>query len=142
MQRPRAITAITVLHLAYAALLAALTAYCMVLARHAATISKPDAGGAASGLVIGAVCLGVFAVLYAISAAGLWRVRRWGWVLALAVNALVPFFVLLDIFVDRDRDPDNWVPLVMFGVPILLLLLPAVRRPFFRAATASAAISS
>lgn len=135
--RPRAITAIAVMQLAYTLLMTALAVVCVNWARLAAT--RPNGQSYARGLVIGAAFLAGVGVLDAISTVGLFRTRRWAWILALTTDVLVIALVLWDVLIDHDRDPDNWVVLPLFGVPILLLLLPGVRRSFFRKATPPAA---
>jgi hypothetical protein len=137
MPRPRLITAIAAMQTAYTLLMAGLTVMCVFLWRSA--LRKPNAAGEVYGLMVGALVLGILAVLFAVCATGLWRFRRWGWVFSLALNALVVFLILWDVFIDRDYDPDSWTGLALFGIPMVLLLLPAVRRPFFPKNKAAAA---
>ncbi len=128
--RSRAITAMAVVQTAYTALIAVLAGYCVVLARAAAKSPKPDAGAAAHGLVVGAIFLGLVAVVYGIGAFGVWRVRLWGWWVSLLGYVSAVVLILSDIFLDHDRDPDNWIAIAILLGPTLFLC--GVRRAFSR----------
>ncbi len=129
--RSRATTGIAALHAVWTVLMAAVAVICLWLVR-----SQRDN---ARELLLGAAVMAAITIVFAFATVGLWRVRRWAWLLSFVVNALVILFLAWDVFIDRDRDPDNWIVLVLFGVPMLLLLLPPVRRPFFRKITTSTA---
>ncbi len=138
MSRPRTVTAAAIVHTADTALVLVLAIACFVLTRSARVRSLREATDVIHGLIIGGSILAGVAVVYALGASGLWRSRRWGWWLSVLTNLVVVMAVLADIFVDHDRDPDNWVAVAIFAVPIVILCLPGVRKFFRRPASAVA----
>ncbi len=131
MSRPKMVTAAAVVHTADTLLVLALAIACFILTRSNSVRSLRESAEAIRGLIIGGSILAAVAVVYAVGASGLWRSRRWGWWVSFLTNAAFVLAVLADIFVDHDRDPDNWIAAAIFARPVVLLCLPGVRK-FFR----------
>ena len=128
MERSGWITGSIVLQGLWAAALAALTVFLLVMARTTA----PETS---SGLKIGAIALGVPALLAILSWYGLWKRMLWGWWLALLTDtALMALF--LYSMIDDGLGNMDWA---MAGVTVtsamvpVFLLIPAVRRFYWHA---------
>lgn len=84
------------------------------------------------GLYMGlAACVGC-ALVYGAVAVGLWKRWRWTWWLGVVVNALFGIAIFADMVTDSNIDWDDFIPGFCFLAVAVLLLLPAVRRFFFR----------
>ncbi len=138
MSRPGTVTAAAIVHTAETLFVLALAITCFVLTRSAGVRSVSDSAEATRGLIIGGSILAGVAAIYGVGTSGLWRARRWAWWLCIALNSLIVLLVLADIFLDHDRDPDNWLAIAIFIVPIVFLCLPGVRK-FFRRPSAAIA---
>ena len=138
MKRPMLIAVVNVLQFLLGLSLAGLTVYLLTLTRSHETLADPDAADTVHGLLIGAAVLGVPAVITLIAVWGLWKQRFWGWVLSLATDVGMLAVFLYSIFDENSRDADEMAMAVAFFVPLILLLLPAVRRFYWSATTSSA----
>jgi uncharacterized membrane protein (DUF2068 family) len=135
MKRSPLITIVNVLQSCLGLVLAGLTVYLLALTRSRETLAEPDAAETVHGLLIGAVVLGVPALITLIAAWGLWKQRYWGWVLSLATDAGVLAVFVYNMVGENDRESDEIALAAGFVVPIVLLLLPAVRKVFWNAGT-------
>ena len=128
MKRPLLIAVVNVLETLLGLLLAGLTVYLLTLTRSPETLAEPDAPDAVHGLVIGALVLGIPALITLIAAWGLWKGRAWGWALSVATNVGVLAVLGYNAVGESSRDWDDIALAVGFVVPIVLLLLPQVRK--------------
>ncbi len=135
MKRSSLITIVNVLQSFLGLVLAGLTVYLLVLTRSRETLAEPDAGDTVHGLLIGAVVLGVPALITLVAAWGLWKRRFWGWALSLATDVGVLAVFVYNVVGENDREGDEIALAASFVVPIVLLLLPAVRKFFWNAGT-------
>jgi len=135
MKRSPLITIVNVLQSFLGLVLAGLTVYLLALTRSRETLAEPDASETVHGLLIGAVVLGVPALITLIAAWGLWKQRYWGWVLSLATDVGVLAVFVYNMVGENDREGDEIALAAGFVVPIVLLLLPAVRKFFWNAGT-------
>ncbi|MGI9103379.1 MAG: hypothetical protein ACR2IF_13150 [Terriglobales bacterium] len=131
MPRPRLVMTAAAVQTAYTILIGGTAAFCFVSARLVQKSGDRGAAQDAKWMLIAGCVVGVMALVYAIGAYGMWRSRRWAWWVSVLANVFVVVFILWDMFVDRDRDPDNWVAIGIFTVPIVLLMFPGVRS-FYR----------
>ncbi len=141
MKRSPLITIVNVLQSCLGLVLAGLTVYLLALTRSRETLAELDASETVHGLLIGAVVLGVPALITLIAAWGLWKRRFWGWALSLATDVGVLAVFVYNIVGENDREGSEIALAAGFVVPIVLLLLPAVRKFFWNAGT-SANLSS
>ncbi len=135
MKRSSLITIVNVLQSFLGLVLAGLTVYLLVLTRSRETLAEPDAADTVHGLLIGAVVLGVPALITLVAAWGLWKRRFWGWALSLATDVGVLAVFVYNVVGENDREGDEIALAASFVVPIVLLLLPAVRKFFWNAGT-------
>ena len=135
MKRSPLITIVNVLQSFLGLVLAGLTVYLLALTRSRETLAEPDASETVHGLLIGAVVLGVPALITLVAAWGLWKRRFWGWALSLATDVGVLAVFVYNVVGENDREGDEIALAAGFVVPIVLLLLPAVRKFFWNART-------
>jgi len=135
MKRSPLITLVNVLQSFLGLALAGLTVYVLALTRSRETLAEPDAAETVHGLLIGAAVLGVPALITLIAAWGLWKRRFWGWALSLATDVGVLAVFVYNVVGENDREGDEIALAASFVVPIVLLLLPAVRKFFWNAGT-------
>ncbi len=135
MKRSPLITIVNVLQSFLGLVLAGLTVYLLALTRSRETLAEPDASETVHGLLIGAVVLGVPALITLVAAWGLWKRRFWGWALSLATDVGVLAVFVYNVVGENDREGDEIALAAGFVVPIVLLLLPVVRKFFWNAGT-------
>jgi hypothetical protein len=123
-------------------LLAGLTVYVLALTRSPETLAEPDGAEAIHGLLVGAVVLGVPAVITLVAAWGLWKRRFWGWVLSLATDVGMLGVLLYNMIDERDLDGSESALAAAFVVPLVLLLLPTVRKFYWNAASPEPLVKS
>jgi len=131
MKRPLLVTIVMVLQFLLGVMLAGLTIYLLALTRSNETLSSPDASDEVRGLMIGAVVLGIPAVVTLVGVLGLWKERFWGWVLALATDIGVIAVFVYNMVDERKLDNDEFGVTAGFVVTAILLLLPKVRKFFW-----------
>jgi len=129
------ITIVNVLQSLLGLVLAGLTVYLIALTRSRETLAEPDASETIHGLLIGAAVLGVPAMITMIAAWGLWKRQFWGWVLSLATDGGVLAVFVYNIVGENDREGDEIALAAGLVVPIILLLLPGVRKFFWNSGT-------
>ncbi len=135
MKRSPLITIVNVLQSFLGLVLAGLTVYLLALTRSRETLAEPDASETVHGLLIGAVVLGVPALITLVAAWGLWKRRFWGWALSLATDVGVLAVFVYNVVGENDREGDEIALAAGFVVPIVLLLLPVVRKFSWNAGT-------
>src|SRR5215813_851524 len=85
--------------------------------------------GAMQGLRRASLSTGIFAVPTLISAVGLWKVRRWGRWLAIALYALTLCALLYSPVFEHDpMDGSDITMSIVFAVLLIVFSLPAVGR--------------
>src|SRR3989442_5888693 len=134
MKRSPLITIVNVLQSFLGLVLAGLTVYLLALTRSRETLAEPDASETVHGLLIGAVVLGVPALITLIAAWGLWKQRFWGWVLSLATDVGMLAVFVYSMIDERHRDSDEISLCGGFLGSTRFLLLAHVRK-FYCAAT-------
>jgi len=141
MKRSPLVSIVNVLQLLLGLALAVLAIYLLMLTRSPQTLADPDPVGTVHGLLIGAAVLGIPALITLIGVFGLWKRRFWGWVLSLATD-VGTLAVLLYSMIDEGDWEGSEISLVAgCVVPVVLLLLPVVRK-FYWNATATTNLSS
>jgi succinate dehydrogenase/fumarate reductase cytochrome b subunit len=133
MKRSPLITIVNVLQSFLGLVLAGLTVYLLALTRSRETLAEPDASETVHGLLIGAVVLGVPALITLVAAWGLWKRRFLGWALSLATDVGVLAVFVYNIVGENDREGNEIALAATFVLPVVLLLLPAVRKFFWNA---------
>jgi len=128
MKRSPLITIVVFLQLLLGVLLAGLTVYLLALTRSPETLAEPDAAETIHRLMIGAAVLGVPALITLVGVSGLWKRRFWGWALSLATDVGVLAVLAYNVVGESDRDGDEIALAAGFVVPVVLLLLPKVRK--------------
>jgi len=130
MKRPAPVVVVNVVQTLLGLLLAGITVYLIVLTRSKETLAEQDAADAVRGLLIGALVLGIPAVITLIAAVGLWKGRFWGWVLSLATDVGMVAVLLYSLMDENEMDAEMLIMTAGFVVPLVLLLLPVVRKFF------------
>jgi len=128
MKRSPLITVVYVLQFLLGLVLAGLSIYVLALTRSLETLADPDAAGTVHGLLIGALVLGIPALITLIAAWGLWKGRLWGWVLSLATDVGVLAVFTYDILDGNSHDGSDIALAVSFVVALVLLQWPQVRK--------------
>jgi uncharacterized membrane protein (DUF2068 family) len=128
------VTGAIVMQFLWAFVLLALPAYLLLLTRSSAILSEQDAAEAISGLRIAAAILVLPAIVAAVAWFGLWKRKLWGWWVGLAGDLGIVAMLVYSVLDDGLRKPDwEMVGLTMTAVvPLTFLLLPAVRRSYWR----------
>ena len=118
----------------WAFVLLALPAYLLLLTRSSAILSEQDATEAISGLKIAAAILVLPALVAAAAWIGLWKRKLWGWWLGLAGNFAIVGLLAFSMLDDGWRSPDWELAGLTAGaaVPLVFLLLPVVRKAYWR----------
>ena len=135
MKRSPLITIVNVLQSFLGLVLAGLTVYLLALTRSPETLVDPDSAGTVRGLLIGAVVLGIPALVTLIGVLGLWKLRFWGWVLSLATDVGTLAVLVYSMIDEGIRDGNEIALGAGFIVSAALLLQPAVRKLFWNAGT-------
>ncbi len=127
MKRSPLITAVNVMQLLLGLLYTGLTIYLLVLTRSREILAGLDASDTVYGLRIGALVLGVPALLTLIGVWGLWKRQLWGWVLSVATDVVVLAVLVYSVIDENNREGDEIALALGFVIPVVLLLLPRVR---------------
>jgi len=130
MKRSGRITGVTIMQLLIALLLVGLCAYLLLLARFPQTRPGSDPASAVWGLEIAAGTIAPFASFALVGAYGMWRDRLWGWWLAFLADGIFAGVLMYCVADDgwNNADPELIVSTALCLVPVILLLLPPVRR--------------
>ena len=131
MKRPPLIRVVIVLQFLLGLLLAGLTVYVLALTRSPETLAEPDKAETIHGLLIGAAVFGIPALVTLLAVFGLWKPRFWGWVLSFASDVGVLCVLLYSMIDERDLDSSESALAAVVVVPLVLLLLPGVRKFFW-----------
>ena len=136
MKRSGLITGVTTMQLLMALLLVGLCAYLFFLARSPETRQASDPSAAVWGLEVAAGIIAPFASLALAGAYGMWRDRLWGWWLSFLADAIFAGVLVYSVIDDgwSNADTELVICTVVSLLPVILLLLPSVRR-FYRAAS-------
>lgn len=134
MKRSGWITGVIVVQALWMLTLVGLPIYLLILARSSAIRSGPDAADAAHGLRVGAAVIALPAVLAIASSFGLWKQKLWGWWVALVSNSLMTGMLIYSTMDENTIDWDMFGLTVISAVLPILLLLPVVRKFYWRVA--------
>jgi uncharacterized membrane protein (DUF2068 family) len=136
MKRTGWITVAILYQLLYMLVLLGGAVYLLWLTHQARVHGRPGAGDDVFGLVMGAAGAGIPALLGVIGCFGLWQGKRWGWWVMLVVDAVLVFAFVSGMISDAsDIDAALIVFSVASVVAVVLLLLPVVRRVYWRKPT-------
>lgn len=130
MKRPALVVTTNVVQALLGFAMAGMTGYLIILSRWRETREGVDPAGGAHGLQIGAVVFAIPAVITLLGAAGLWKCRFWGWVLSLATDVGILATLIYGMVDDNEIDTEMLILTAGFVMPIVLLLLPSVRKFF------------
>jgi hypothetical protein len=136
MKRSPLITIVIVLQFLLGLLLAGLTVYVLMQTRSPETLAEPGYAETLHGLLIGAAVLGIPALVTLLAVFGLWKPRFWGWVLSFASDVGVLCVLLYSMIDERDLDSSESALAAVVVVPLVLLLLPGVRKFFWNSGVA------
>ena len=128
------ITGAVVLQLLYVLAMLALPVYLLALTHASETRNAPDAAEEISGLRIATAVLGVPALIALAGWLGLWKEKLWGWWLTIVMDAGLAG-VLVYSLIDDGWKKVEWDVAglaLMAVVPVIYLLLPRVRRFYWR----------
>lgn len=137
MKRSPLITIVIVLQFLLGLLLAGFTVYLLVLTRSPETLAEPESADTIRGLLIGAGVLGVPGVITLVSAFGLWKRRFWGWVLAFATDVGILAAFVYSMTDENNLDGEMVALTVACVVPLVLLMVPVVRRYYWNSAAST-----
>ena len=133
-KRPVAVTSVTVLQFLLGLLCLGITLYLLLLSRSVRIKQGHDSGSITLGLEIAAAALSPGAVFGLIAAYALAKDKVWGWWLSLMINAAFAAVLIYSMIDDGWRNLD--LEMVGFTVlsllPVILLLLPVVRKFYWR----------
>lgn len=138
MKRPAMVTVVNVVQVLLGLLLAGSTVYLITLTRSQEILAEPDSADAVHGLLVGAGVVSIPAVITLIAAVGLWKGKFWGWALSLATDVGMVAVLIYSIVDDNEVNGELIAMAVGFLLPLVLLLLPAVRRFFWTSSRAVA----
>ena len=130
MNRPPTVIAVITIHLLATIALVGLCLYLLWLTHSPEILSDKDAPSAIQGLKIGALILGIPAVLWIPGIYAMWKRKRWGWCLTL-ITGLGTASVFVYSMIDdgwKALDPEDASVTAAFAILPLLLLLPRVRK--------------
>ena len=137
MKRPVSVVIVNILQVLLGLSLVGITVYLLYLTRSRQTLAEPDSKEAVHGLLIGALVLGIPAVITLIGAAGLWKGKFWGWVLSFATDVGMLGVMIYNIIDDYEFDAEMVAVAVGLALPIVLLLVPGVRRDYWPVKTSA-----
>jgi hypothetical protein len=128
------VTGAVVVQFLWALVMLVLPGYLLLLTSSSAILGQRDEAEAVSGLEIAAAILVLPALVAAAAWVGLWKGKLWGWWLGLAGNLTVLVVLAYSMLDDGWRNPD-WEMAgltALSAVPLVFLLLPAVRDSYWR----------
>src|SRR5947207_12828207 len=131
MKRSPLITIVSALQCLLGLSLAGITVYLLALTRSQETLADPEAAGTIRGLLIGALVIGIPALITLVGAWGLWTRRLWGWVLSLATDVGVLGLFVYNMVDENNRDGSEIAIAGGCLVPMAVLLLPMVRKLYW-----------
>ena len=126
------VTGVMVIQALWMLALVALPIYLLILARSSGILNGPDAKEAAYGLRIGATVMTAPALFAVASSYGLWKRTLWGWWLALMTNTVILGILIYSMTDENTIDWDMVGMTLASAVMPTLLLLPVVRRFYWR----------
>ncbi len=131
MRRPGLITVTTLIQLLLGLVWVGISILLLFLIRSMMQVQGTAA--AIWGLKVGVGLIGPLALLALLGAYGMHKDRRWGWWVSFLIDfgfaSSLAYAVIDDGW--NNADPELIIPALVFAIPVVLLLLPGVRR-FYR----------
>ena len=134
MKRMRMARVVAAIQLLFGVALVAGGIYLFWLTRTAEMRNSRDAEMAIRGLYIAAALFLPIGVVMLIGGVAMWKNKLWGWWLAVITDGslmLVFVYSLIDDGLKR-ADSEDITATVLSIIPVILLLLPAVRKSYWR----------
>jgi hypothetical protein len=127
------ITGVTLMQFLLGLLCVGVSIFLLVLIRSAGIRQANDAAAVISGLKIAAGVIGPPGLLALVGAYGMRKDRLWGWWVSLLVDFGAASILACGVIADgwKNLDPELIILTLGFAMPVVLLLLPSVRR-FYR----------
>ena len=138
MSQSRSVTAVIIIHAVATIALIGLCVYLLELTHSPEILSDKDAATTIQGLKIGALILGIPALLWIPGIYAMWKRKRWGWWLTL-ITGLGTASVFVYSTIDdgwKGLDPEDASVTAAFAILPLVLLLPQVRK-YYRHTTSN-----
>lgn len=134
MKRSTLITGVTVIQLLLGLFYMGVSILLLYLTRSPAIRQGHDPAATIWGLKLAAGMIGPLALLAIAGAYGLRKNRLWGWWISFLNNFGVASALAYGAIDDgwNNLDPELIVPALVLVIPVVLLLLPAVRRFYWR----------
>ena len=137
MKRSGLITGITLMQLLLGLLCVGVSIYLLFLIRSPQIRQTHDAVAAIRGLKVAAGIIGPPGLLALVGAYGMCKDRLWGWWVSLLVDFGVASVLAYSVIDDGWKNLDSELNLLTLGfaIPVVLLLLPGVRRYYRRSSS-------
>jgi hypothetical protein len=139
MRRPGLIVGVTIVELLLALSLVAFSIFLVVLMRSPEIRQSYDAAEEVFGLKIAAGVMVVPGIFMLLAAFGMWKDKLWGWWLALLIDFGMAATLFTSVIEDgwRVADREDLTLAVLSLVPVILLLIPVVRKHYWGSSEAS-----
>jgi uncharacterized membrane protein (DUF2068 family) len=139
MRRSSLIVGVTIVELLLALLLVGISIFLVVWMRSPEVQQSSNAADEIFGLKMAAGVLVIPGVSMLLAALGLWKDKLWGWWLALLVDLAIAVTLIYGVIDDgwRVADSEDISLAVISVVPIVLLLIPAVRKHYWQGSDSS-----
>jgi len=132
MKRSAWVTGVVALQTLWMLALVGLPIYLLILARSQGILNTADGKDAAHGLRVGAAVIAVPALFAIVSTFGLWKEKLWGWWISLLSNTMMMGAMIYSTLDENSIDWDMVAVAVASAVLPVLLLLPVVRKFYWR----------
>lgn len=130
----RMATIVAAIQLLFGVALAAGGSYLLWLTRTAEMRNSRDAEMAIHGLYIAAALFLPLGVLVLTGGAAMWKNKLWGWWLTMITDTSLMLVFIYSLIDDglKHADSEDIAATVLSIIPVILLVLPAVRRSYWR----------
>jgi uncharacterized membrane protein (DUF2068 family) len=134
MRRSGLVIGVTIVELLLALLLVGISIFLALWMRSAEVQQSLNAADEIFGLRIAALVLVIPGVIMLLAAMGMWKDKLWGWWLALLIDLSIATTLFYSVIDDgwRVADREDIALAVISVVPIVLLLIPAVRKHYWQ----------
>ena len=134
MRRSGLVVGVTIVELLLALLLVGISVFLVVWMRSPEISQSQDAADEIFGLKIAVGVLVVPGFIMLLAALGMWKDKLWGWWLALLIDLGIAVTLIYGVIDDgwRVADKEDIALAVTSAVPVLLLLIPTVRKHYWQ----------